>query len=276
MGRFEVSWNSGHPSGQLTITLMAVDPVSQLSGMEQVTGGSQAVQDPPVLDPSGVVSSATAVSFSPVAPGGLITIYGSLLGDSTLGFSAVPLTTQLGDTQVLMAGQAIPLLYVSPTQINAVVPAGININAPQQVLVQRGSTYSVPVPVDVASAQPSLFASGGQVIAQAYRGSAPPFLVSTQAPATAGDVLVLYTAGLGATNPAIVDGAVSPVANTVSTATVSIGGQNAPVQYAGLTPGFVGLYQVNAVVPDGVVSGSAPVTISIAGQKSPAISLPVH
>jgi uncharacterized protein (TIGR03437 family) len=269
-GRFEASWNSGHPSAQLTITLAAADSVSKLTGTEQVTGGSQADQDQPVLDASQVVSSATAVSFSPIAPGGLITIYGSLLGDSTAAFSTTPLTLQLGDTQVYMAGQPIPLLYVSPGQINAIVPAGININAPQQVLVQRGSTYSVPVTVNVASAQPSLFAANGQAIAQAYRGSAPPFLVSTQAPATAGDVLVLYTAGLGATNPGIVDGAVSPVANTVSTATVSIGGQNAPVQYAGLTPGFVGLYQVNAVVPSGVATGNlVQVTISIAGQTSP-------
>ena len=73
------------------------------------------------------------------------------------------------------------------------------------------------------------------------------------------------------------DGTPSPLANTANTLTVSIGGKDAPVQFAGLTPGFVGLYQVNVAVPDNVPKGDAvPATISVAGQVGPAAPLPVH
>jgi len=145
--------------------------------------------------------------------------------------------------------------------------------------VLRGLTYSVPVPVDVAPAQPSLFTANGQAIAQVYRGSAPPFLVSTQAPAIAGDVLVLYGDGLGVTAPPVLEGVVSPASPLPQAAatTLMIGGQSAPVSFAGLTPGFVGLYQINTQVPGGVATGDAvPVIVNVAGQTSPMGMMAVH
>ena len=272
-GRWEATWNNSRAASQITLTVSASNPALQLSGSRQVTGVTTEEQDPPLLEQRGVVSSATAVSYSPLAPGGLITLYGSRLSDSTQSFSAAPLPKQLGNTRVIMAGQILPLLYASPTQVNAIVPVGININTTQQVYVIRGLTYSVPVPVDIAPAQPSLFASGGQVITQAFRGTSAPFLVSPQAPAAVGDTLVLYGAGLGATTPSVIEGVISPASplpQTAAPTTVTIGGQPAPVSFAGLTPGFVGLYQINAVVPSGVpVGNSVPVVVSVAGQTSP-------
>jgi uncharacterized protein (TIGR03437 family) len=85
---------------------------------------------------------------------------------------------------------------------------------------------------------------------------------------------VIYSAGLGVTNQPVADGAASPgspPAQTQAPVTVSIGGQNANVAFAGLTPTLVGLYQVNVVMPAGVTPGNAvPVLLTVAGQTSPA------
>ena len=123
-----------------------------------------------------------------------------------------------------------------------------------------------------------VFLSGGLAIAVVYRSDGtPPFLATTTNPAMAGDVLVLYCAGLGATNPAAADGLPAPSAPTTAAVTVTLGGQNAPVAFAGLVAGFVGLYQVNTVVPAGVGTGDAvPLILSVSGQQGPAAPLPVR
>jgi uncharacterized protein (TIGR03437 family) len=70
--------------------------------------------------------------------------------------------------------------------------------------------------------------------------------------ATAGDAVVIYCAGLGDVTPRAVAGSPappSPLSQAIDAVTVTIGGVNAPVFFAGPTPGFTGLYQVNATVP---------------------------
>jgi uncharacterized protein (TIGR03437 family) len=142
------------------------------------------------------------------------------------------------------------------------------------LLIQRDLTLSSPVAIDIADAQPGAFQSSGSAIIEDYRGTDPAFLVTPTAPAQAGDLLVIYCAGLGVTNPPVADGAASPSsppAQTQSPVTVSIGGQIASVAFAGLTPTLVGLYQVNVVMPAGVTPGNAvPVMLTVAGQTSPA------
>jgi len=133
----------------------------------------------------------------------------------------------------------------------------------------------------VAAAQPNIFlANGYGIIFAARADGTPPFLISQTAPAKAGDILVIYCDGLGATNPAVADGVgspLSPLAQTSSPVTVSVGGQNAPVLFAGLVPGFVGLYQVNAILPDGVTPGNfVPVTLSVGGLTGVAVTTVVQ
>jgi uncharacterized protein (TIGR03437 family) len=129
----------------------------------------------------------------------------------------------------------------------------------------------------VAPAQPGPFVANGYALAVAYRTGTPPFMVSPSSSAVASDTLVIYCAGLGVTDPLVADGAASPASATKDPVTVTIGGQNAPVSYAGLTPGSVGLYQVNAVVPSGLpASDSVPVILTVASQISPAVNLAVR
>lgn len=270
-GTWQGTWQTRSSSqSAVTLTVSAVNPQLAISGTSTVGGGFRSPKDPPIFTQGSIGSAAVPAAYQPLAPGSIISIYGDRLADGTLAASTLPLPTQLGNTQVSIAGQLIPLIFASQFQINAVVPFGLNINTTHQVLVQRGITYSDPAPIDVAAAQPNIFlANGYGIIFAARADGTPPFLISQTAPAKMGDILVIYCDGLGATNPAVPDGVgspLSPLAQTASPVTVSVGGQNAPVLFAGLVPGFVGLYQVNAILPDGVPPGNfVPVTLTVAG-----------
>lgn len=279
-GNWQATWQTGtSASNGIAVHLHADDPQHGIHGDKDIAATVTTQKDPPVLTSGSVGSAANFVAYSPLAPGGIVSIYGDRLADDTASNPGVPLPTQLVNTQVFIGGQSVPLFYVSKTQVNALVPFELNPNTRQQVLVQNGPTYSQPVPVDVGPAQPAAFLAGGNTIAVAYRGTQPGFLVSPSNPARAGDVLVIYCAGLGVTDQPVADGAASPsspVANTQNPATVTIGGKSAQVQFAGLSPQFVGLYQINAVVPGGTGSGSVPLQITVAGQAGPAAPIAIQ
>lgn len=99
-------------------------------------------------------------------------------------------------------------------------------------------------------------------------------------PVSAGQAVIIYATGLGGVSPTVADGSAAPSSPPLATLTdpltVTIGGANAQVLFGGLAPGFAGLYQVNAVVPAGVASGSAvPVVITVYGQSSPVVTIAV-
>lgn len=270
-GTWQATWQTSSSSqSAVTLTVSAVNPQLGISGTTIVDGAFASPKDPPVFTQGSIGSAAVPAPFQPLAPGSIISIYGDRLADATLSAETLPLPTTLGNTQVVVAGQQIPLIFVSQFQINAVVPFGLSINTTQQLLVQRDLMYSEPVPIDVGAAQPNIFVANGYgIIFAAPADGSPAFLVSAPAPATAGDILVIYCDGLGATNPTVSDGVgspLNPLAQTTSPVTVSVGGQNAPVQFAGLVPGFVGLYQVNAALQGGVAPGKlVPVRLTVAG-----------
>jgi adhesin/invasin len=103
-------------------------------------------------------------------------------------------------------------------------------------------------------------------------------LVDATAPAASGDTVVIYGTGLGAVTPTVPAGVPAPASplSQAGAVTVTIGGQPAGVAFAGLSPGFAGLYQINVVVPSGVTPGSqVPVVINVAGQTSPPVTMAV-
>jgi uncharacterized protein (TIGR03437 family) len=187
----------------------------------------------------------------------------------------------MGSTRLVMGGRSLPLLYVSPGQINALVPPDLEPNTRHQLLVRRANTYARPVPVDVAPAQPAVFLAGSPAQGHIYfaRGGALT-LASPANPARQGDVLVMYVSGLGATMPAVGSGEQtpsSPLSRLAEPLSLTIGGIEAPVDFAGLAPGFAGLYQVNGRVPPGVPSGDAvEVRLTTGGQSSPPVTMAVQ
>ena len=176
----------------------------------------------------------------------------------------------------------MPLLYAGGGQINTVVPAGVDPNTSHQIIVQRGNTLSAPISVDVGPANPGIFPypAAGDPSTQGAVVNALTYVVAHPGTSVgAGDIVAIFCTGLGAVDQPVPDGTAapgSPPANTIATASVTIGGQSAKVTFAGLSPGFAGLYQIDAIVPTGVTPGNqVPVVVSIAGQTGPPATIAV-
>jgi uncharacterized protein (TIGR03437 family) len=217
-----------------------------------------------------------------VAPGALVSVYGSGFTNQTLQSSA-PWPATLGGVTVYINGFAAPIQFISPGQINVVVPWELGQGdgtAPVTVSVDGATakgtraaspvnaTFSNPVKVPVTQASP-----GVHNVTQA------DYTPVVSKPAKAGDVLIAWANGLGPVSGNVASGGVAPsdpVAKCQATPTVTIGGRAATVDFCGLAPGFVGAYQVNFRMPDGVPSGTAPLVLSTGSQSSPVFSLAVQ
>jgi uncharacterized protein (TIGR03437 family) len=271
-GTWQATWTSGHSDSNVVLHVDAVDPQQGLSGSREISGTLQSDKDPPEFGQGSMGSSAYPVAYQPLAPGSFVSLFGRRLADFTERATAFPYPPQLGNTQVIIAGEIAPLYLASGSQLNFVVPYDIAINTPQQILIQRGLTYSPPVTVDFAAAQPGIFLFGLDPIAVDVQPDGTQFVVSRSMPAHPGDTLVLYCAGLGAIDANVPAGSQAPLdrlVRTVAPVTVIIDGLDAPVSFAGLAPGFAGLYQVNLVVPTSVRSGTAlSMIVTVAGQTS--------
>jgi uncharacterized protein (TIGR03437 family) len=243
----------------------------QLKGSVQVSGQVAANPKVPVVAAGGVLSSGDYLG-SP-AQGLLASIFGVALADGALGNSSLPLPPQLGSTLVLVSGVQLPVLYVSENQVNVFIPYELAVNSPHQLIVQRANAISVPVPIAIFENQPAILATAGNGAGQGhiYRitNAGEQVLADAASPAKAGDTLVIYSVGLGPVNPSLKSGDPAPLSlePITGTAAVTIGGVPAAVAFAGLTPGFSGLYQLNVTVPAGIAPGNqVPVTVSVNGR----------
>jgi uncharacterized protein (TIGR03437 family) len=187
------------------------------------------------------VVNAASLATGPIAPGEIVTVFGS-------GFDAT-------QTQLLFNGAAAKLFYTSATQINALAPASLPANSSSMVSVVVNGTPVAESSTPVASAAPGIFttASGsGQAAADNQDGS----LNSASNPALCGSIVSFYATGQGSNSGAV---------------TLTIGGYQAQLPYAGAAPGFPGLMQINAQIPGGfLASGIQPVVLSIGGATSQA------
>ena len=233
----------------------------------------------PTIDSVTNAASYLQYSFtSGMAPGSVISILGTTLGPAT------PLTAQLtanglvsttlGNTSVIINNQPSPLLYVSPTQINAIVPYATAEIATLKVVSNGVSSNIVTIPV--AHASPALFTVGENGKGQGSILNQDGTVNSSANPAAKGSIIVLYGDGAGQTTPAEVDGAITSVVapllpQPLLPVTVQIGGQEAQVNYAGAATSFVaGVLQVNVQIPAGVPSGNVPVVLKVGDASSQA------
>ncbi len=214
------------------------------------------------IDPTGILNAASSALFtSGIAPGELITIYGSNLAPSTLADGNFP--TQLAGVQVMVNNRPAPIYVVSPTQISAAVPYATTELIAQIQVINNGVTSNT-VTEFVNLTTPGVFTKpeGGLGYAAALH---PDFSIITPSnPAQVGETVSLFVTGLGDVSPAINDGAagpVSPLSTTSNTFSVYMAGKKATTTFAGLAPLLIGLYQINVTVPAGV-SGNATLDIS--------------
>lgn len=281
-GYWDATWPPGNARSSVTLTLTAAQLESNLSGTAQISGAVAANPAVPEVSAGGVVE--TAAYGSPVAPGDLVAIFGAQMSTGTASATAVPLPTQLLTTSVLIDGQYIPMFFTSDGQVNAVVPYGLSTNVRHQLVLQRDNSLSVPQSVLIAPARPGVFTidSSGSGQGHIYKidSAGRQILANANAPAKAGDTLVIYCSGLGAVTPALNAGSPTPLAfltQTTGTLTAKVGGMPAAVNFAGLTPGSTGLYQVNLVVPSGLPNNDATsLVLTISGQDSSTVTFSVH
>jgi uncharacterized protein (TIGR03437 family) len=212
------------------------------------------------------VSNAASGSASTMSPGSLVSIYGSSLATSTASASSFPITANLGGASVSVNGMAAPILYASPTQINVQVPFEISAG-PATVTVSVGGVVVGSTSVAVQASAPGLFMLSSGLAAVVNQDGV---VNGPGQPAAVGGVIAAYLTGLGAVSPVVGTGAAAlaiPLSTVTGDVTATIGGLSASVQFAGLAPGFAGLYQVNVQVPQ-LASGSYPLQISEGGAAS--------
>ncbi len=280
-GRWSGTWVGRNTlTPQVTVTVSADDPTTKLRGIFRTAGGVEINSEPPVVFDGGIVNAASLVGSAPLAPGSFISIFGAKLATTPATKETLPLQSTLGVTTVTLGGVVLPLQHASDGQINAVVPYNLPLDIPQSMLIRRGTALSVPEQVIVTSSQPGIFtrdlagAGQGMVVNREFH------VVDSANPAKPGEYLAVFSTGLGEVTPAAAAGQpapANPLAQTSAPVTAQIGGLDAEVSYAGLAPGFTGLYQVNVRVPDGAAAGEAvPLAVSINGRTSPPVTIAVQ
>jgi uncharacterized protein (TIGR03437 family) len=234
----------------------------------------------PTISSGGVVNSASYLA--PLVRGELASLFGSNLASGTFSAGNLPLPTSLGNTSITVAGVPAPIYYVSPTQINFQVPFEAPITGSVPVVVSQSNVASSAQTVTMAEYAPGIFgyARTATVTDPIVIHYATNALVTPDNPASAGEVLVIYATGAGTFDNPPTDGAGAPggpLANTKITASVTVGGSAAQVLFSGLTPGLVGLLQINIHLPAALPAGSTvPLVLQFGSSATQPANLYVH
>jgi uncharacterized protein (TIGR03437 family) len=282
-GTDSLSYSSGANNPQAGQPLMIVLTSTSAGNSTQgyfdsisLTSSSVSV---PTISSGGVVSASAFGGFTSISPGSWIEIYGSNLASDTRGwaqsdFNGVNAPTSLDGTSVSIGGQAAFVDYISPGQVNALVPSNV-ATGPQSMTVKTSAGTSAAYNILVNPVEPGLLATPTFVV------NGTPYAVAlfsdgtyvlpvgavaglSSRPAKPGDTIILYGVGFGPVTPSIAAGQLAEQSNAVSGLQMSIGGVPAVAAYAGLAPNYTGLYQFNLVVPS-VAAGSVPLTFTLGG-----------
>ncbi len=223
-------------------------------------GGSEPFVVKPGPMVNRVAASAAALFPLVLAPRMIVSIYGSNLAQSTAQAGSPPVPFTLSDVTVRLKGAQIGLFYVSPQQINAVLPDGVSGLIP---LTIQNAAGSQTLNLWIEPAFPAVFTldqSGGG--AAAALNSTNNQIVSSSNPLHAGEYLELFLTGLGTT---VSQGG---LAVAKQQPTITVGGLDCPVTYAGGAPGFPGLDQINCRIPSGLGAQPGATVIVHSGSRS--------
>lgn len=229
-----------------------------------------------------VISAGSFGARTDFAPGSWLEIYGANMGGALKlwegsDFNGVNAPTSLDGVGVKINGRDAYTWVVSAGQVNAQAPDNEGAG-PLNLTVTNCAATSAPISVTQARAAPGMwapptFTSNGKQLLGALTPDGTTYIGNiaglTSRPAKPRETLIAYGVGFGATNPPIAPGVIVGQQNaTAETFTMTIGGAPAPTSYAGLAPGFVGLYQFNFLVPD-VPDGDQPVVIKLGNNTLP-------
>jgi uncharacterized protein (TIGR03437 family) len=214
------------------------------------------------LNPQRVLNGASyAPAGNPIAPGEFIALFGTGMAAGAK-VAAPPYPPTLNGVTVLVNGKQAPLYYVSATQINALVPYSTQ-GPTATIVVQNGTVSSNTVTVPVALTAPGVFSLDQSGTGEGAVLHANYSVVNAANPAVLGETLLVYLTGMGAVTPSVADGAL-PGASSINAAPLSVYVADVSVtpSYAGMAPGFPGLYQMNFTIPL-TISTTGPVPLAI-------------
>lgn len=276
-GAYSATWQPGVVSSQMTITIQGQSSTLKPATIQLIGSINQNQNAPPAISENGTVNTFNRVPAGALSPGMIVEVYGTGLGTAKGQTGGLPLPTSFQGTSMIVGPYQVPLYYVSSGQVNVEFAAELTPNQQYPVIAILNGALSVPVMTDIAPIQLGVAANtNGLVIAEHGVGNA---YVTEANPATQGEVVVIYLSGMGATNPTVKSGEPAPskppYAEVAVPPTVTLDGQAASVQFAGLTPGFVGLYQVNFQIPSNAGTGDLTLIVSQNGVSSNATRLPV-
>lgn len=243
----------------------------------------------PSVSQGGVVNGASFSIDQPdkrVAPGSIISIFGTNLASTPALADSIPISTSLGDVKsVTFNGVSAPIIAVGSQQINVQLPW--ELTAPSSgisnvavVVTRHSAGASAPVQTPIGQYSPGIFTAHANGAGQALALIAPDNAIAAPAgsipgrktrPAKPGDVIQIYATGLGpvASHPKDGESVPGAASTTIVKPVVTFDGITGEVGFSGLAPGFVGLYQVNVTVPTAAPTGDAvPLQIEIGGVTS--------
>jgi len=247
-----------------------------------ITGPVSGTFDPtPSITPNGALVPDNYGSFTSIAPGSWMVMYGINLATIqsqvwNTFFTGNSAPTNLAGTTVTVGGLPAYISYVSPGQVNVQIPSGVPPGT-QQIVVTTAGGSSVPYPIQVVALEPAMLAplsfiiNGHQYVTAQISGTQTyvlPVAVSgvSTIRANVGDSITIYGIGFGPVTPNISAGQIETQLNQLQNSfTVTIGGVPAQVTYAGLTPSIVGLYQFNITVPNVPASDTTPFVFTLNG-----------
>ncbi|MCC7156481.1 MAG: hypothetical protein IT161_18035 [Bryobacterales bacterium] len=256
--------------GSVTIQSDAVNAPATLPVELEVVAGSG-----PVLTYRGAADNSTFDASVPLAPGSVVAAFGQqLLNDAPVTAGANPLPTELGRTRLLVNGTPAPLYYASYNQVNFQVPLSVSGS---EILLQpvRDGVAGNTIAVALRPRSPAIPSPRGYgAVTNSDGTQAAPASIPGAHPAARGSAIVIYATSAGATSPLVPAGTPSPaepLARILVPVKVFFGsaGSTGEVFFAGLSPGSVGLYQVNVWVPESAPTGDrVSIWMSVDGVES--------
>jgi uncharacterized protein (TIGR03437 family) len=231
----------------------------------------------PYIAPAGVQNAASSTPSSRVAPGSIIAIYGQSLAPSLEVGPVNPLAQSIADVTVTVNDMILPLLFVSPGQINAQIPWELG-DGNYTIEIHSLGQPDVTGTFSIARNAPGLFTQTVNSQAYAIAFHEDGSLITPGSPAKPGETVGILGTGLGPFKGQMIDGFYPPdpppaLADSVS---ISAGNHYPSTVWAGAAPGYTGLALIKFEVPTGASGPSLPITIRVNGVKSNTVMLPVE
>ena len=248
------------PNDRLYVVFQ-VPPKMDLSYGVQLWSQPLAGGSGPVVNTGGIVNGASFTPGAPVSPGELASIYGTGFAPAAIGADVIPLPTNLNGLSVTVNGELAPLVYANPTQINFQIPWDVPAGSANFAVINGSQSNTVQA--QVVPASPGIFMYNGN---RAVVQDGSYLLVDQSNPAKPGSTVIVYMTGSGPVKPGEESGVpavAAPLSYVQDSISATLGTTPAHVSFAGLSPGFVGLLQVNVDIPAGLAAGDYPLTVTI-------------